>query len=266
VQFDLTFFLAFVFHPPASLLYGVWITVASTVLAMAMGIILGILLAIGGLSRSRLLQALNQAYIAYFRGTPVLVQLMLVYFGLPYLMGGFDLFPPVIPLGPFTINGAMVAGIVAFGLHEAAYMSEITRAGISSISPGQAEAAKSLGMSRSLTMRKVILPQAVRVIVPPLGNQFNAMLKTTSLLSVIAVPELFHIADAIHAATYRTFEVYLGVSVYYLALTGIWTILQRRLEAHLKTEFVAAPSREAKRKARAAPSPNHTSLSVPSRE
>jgi polar amino acid transport system permease protein len=117
-------------------------------------------------------------------------------------------------------------------------MSEITRSGISSISPGQAEAAKANGMSRALTMRKVILPQAIRVIVPPLGNQFNAMLKTTSLLSVIAVPELYGVADAIHAATYRTFEVYLGMSVYYIALTSLWTVLQRRLEAHLKTEFV----------------------------
>ncbi len=265
MQFDLTFFLGFVFHPPAALLYGLWITVASTVLAMAMGIILGVLLAISGLSRSWLLQSFNQVYIAFFRGTPVLVQLMLIYFGLPYLFGGFDMFPPVIPLGPIALSGAMVAGIVAFGLHEAAYMSEITRAGISAVDPGQAEAAKSLGMSRSLTLRKIILPQAVRVIVPPLGNQFNAMFKTTSLLSVIAVPEMFHIADAIHAATYRTFEVYLGVSVYYLVLTGIWTILQRRLEAHLKTEFVATPARSAKAKPRA-PSAGRAGLSVHPRE
>ncbi|MBI1778114.1 MAG: amino acid ABC transporter permease [Proteobacteria bacterium] len=265
MQFDLTFFLGFVFHPPASLLFGLWITVASTVLAMAMGVFLGVLLAIAGLGRSRLLRSFNQVYIAFFRGTPILVQLMLIYFGLPYLMGGFDLFPPVISLGPLVLNGAMVAGIVAFGLHEAAYMSEITRAGISSIDPGQAEAAKSLGMARALTMRKVILPQAVRVIIPPLGNQFNAMFKTTSLLSVIAVPEMFHIADAIHAATYRTFEVYLGVSVYYLVLTGIWTVLQRRLEAHLKTEFVATPARRAKPKRRA-PSPGRAGWSAHPRE
>jgi polar amino acid transport system permease protein len=251
VQFDLTFFLGFVFHPPAALLHGLWITVASTVLAMAIGVGLGILLAIAGLGRSRILRWANQVYIAFFRGTPILVQLMLIYFGVPYLIG-FDLFPPVFGVGPVLISGAMVAGVIAFGLHEAAYMSEITRAGIASIGRGQAEAAKSLGMSRALTMRKIILPQAIRVIVPPLGNQFNAMFKTTSLLSVIAVPELFHVADAIHAATYRTFEVYLGVSVYYLALTGIWTVLQRRLEARLRTEFVDQPSGRGKRSRQAA--------------
>ena len=246
MQFDLAFFLAIVFHPPAALLHGLWITVASTVLAMMLGIVLGVMLAIAGLGHSAPLRWTNQAYIAFFRGTPILVQLMLIYFGVPYLIG-FDLFPPVFSLGPWLISGAMVAGVIAFGLHEAAYMSEIARAGISSIAPGQAEAAKSLGMSRWLTMRKVILPQAIRVIVPPLGNQFNAMFKTTSLLSVIAVPELFHVADAIHAATYRTFEVYLGVSVYYLGLTFIWTVLQRRIEAHLKTEFVEAPARDSLR-------------------
>ena len=264
MQFDLAFFLKFVFHPPAALLHGLWITVVSAVLAMALGIILGVLLAIGGLSRSRILRSLNQVYIAFFRGTPVLVQLMLIYFGLPYLIG-FDLFPPVISLGPIDVNGAMVAGIVAFGLHEAAYMSEITRAGISSIDRGQTEAAKALGMPGALIMRKVILPQAIRVIVPPLGNKFNAMFKTTSLLSVIAVPEMFHVADAIHAATYRTFEVYLGVSIYYLVLTGIWTLLQRWLEAHLKTEFARTPATQGTEQARSF-SAGDAELSVHPRE
>jgi polar amino acid transport system permease protein len=246
VRFDLTFFLAFVFNPPRALLHGLWITVIATVLAMALGVALGILLAIAGLGRSRLLRWVNQAYITFFRGTPILVQLMLIYFGLPYLLG-VDLFPPVIAVGSVPISGAIVAGVVAFGLHEGAYMSEITRAGITSINPGQAEAAAALGMWPRLTMRKVILPQAIRVIVPPLGNQINAMFKTTSLLSVIAVPELFHVADAIHAATYRTFEVYLGVSVYYLALTAIWTLLQRWIEARLKIEFRAEPSTKGRR-------------------
>jgi polar amino acid transport system permease protein len=243
VQFDFGFFLNFIFRPPSSLFYGLWITVAATVASMAGGVALGILLAVGGMSRSLPLRVFNQSYIAFFRGTPVLVQLMLFYFGLPHLLG-VDIFPAVVRFGPISLAGALLAGILTFTLHEAAYMSEITRAGVVAIDSGQTEAAKSLGMTPALTMRRIILPQAIRVIVPPLGNQFNAMFKTTSLLSVIAVPEMLHIADAIHAATYRTFEVYLGVSVYYLALTGVWTLLQRQIEARLKTEFTAATRRK----------------------
>jgi polar amino acid transport system permease protein len=243
VQFDATFFLTLVFTPPPALLWGLLITVVATVISMVMGVALGALLAVAGLSRFRVLRWANQVYIAFFRGTPILVQLMLVYFGIPYLLGGYDLFPPAIPVLGFKVQGAIVAGILAFGLHEAAYMSEITRAGILSIDPGQTEAAKSLGMVPSLTMRRIILPQAIRVIVPPLGNQFNAMFKTTSLLSVIAVPEMVLIADSIHAATYRTFEVYLGVSVYYLLLTAIWTLIQQRIEHRLASGYVSAPRR-----------------------
>ncbi len=245
MQFDFEFFVNFVFRPPSSLFYGLWITVSSTVVSMLFGSALGILLAIGGISRSVLLRAFNQGYIAFFRGTPVLVQLMLFYFGLPHLLG-VDIFPPVVQIGPLSLGGALVAGILTFTLHEAAYMSEIARAGVTAIDRGQTEAAKSLGMTPALTMRRIILPQAIRVIVPPMGNQFNAMFKTTSLLSVIAVPELLHIADAIHAATYRTFEVYLGVSLYYLALTGLWTLIQRRLENKISAGFGAADKPKAK--------------------
>lgn len=238
MAFDFTYFLNFVFHPPASLYHGLWITISVTIISMLLGISLGTLLAVAGMSVFRPLRILNQVYIGFFRGTPLLVQIMLIYFGTPVLFGGIDLFPPEIKvLGLVSLNGAVIAGIIAFSLHEAAYMSEIVRAGILAIDPGQAEAAKSLGMEPGLLMRRIILPQAIRVIVPPLGNQCNAMFKTTSLLSVIAVPELFLIADNIHAATYRTFEVYLGVSVYYLALTAVWTLFQRWLEARINRGF-----------------------------
>lgn len=238
MQFDLGFFLKLVFTPPPALVWGLSITVSATIVSMLLGIALGMLLAVAGLSRHAPLRWLNQLYIGFFRGTPILVQLMLIYFGIPYLLGGLDLFPPKIPLiFGATMPGALLAGIVTFSLHEAAYMSEIARAGILSIDSGQTEAAKSLGMTPFLTLRRIILPQAIRVIVPPLGNQCNAMFKTTSLLSVIAVPEMFLIADSIHAATYRTFEVYLGVSVYYLALTGIWTLIQRAIEARISAGF-----------------------------
>ncbi len=233
LQFDTPYFLNFVFSPPPTLLEGLVMTVIAAVTSEVMGIALGVLLGLAGMSPALPLRALNQAYIWFFRGTPVLVQLMLIYLGLPYLLG-FDIFPDTIQLGPVEVAGAVVAGILAFGLHEAAYMSEIWRSGIGSVAAGQTEAAKSLGLRRSLIFRKVVMPQAIRVIVPPLGNQFNQMLKTTSLLSVIGVGEMFRVAEQIQAATYRTFEVYLGISVYYLALTGIWTGIQMLIEARLR--------------------------------
>ncbi len=233
LQFDTQYFLHFVFSPPSTLLEGLVMTVAAAVISEAMGIACGVLLGLSGMSDALPLRALNQAYIWFFRGTPVLVQLMLIYFGLPYLLG-FDIFPDTIPLGPLEISGAVVAGILTFGLHEAAYMSEIWLSGIQSVDRGQAEAAKSLGMWPSLIFLRITLPQAIRVIVPPLGNQFNQMLKTTSLLSVIGVGEMFRVAEQIQAASYRTFEVYLGISVYYLVLTGVWTGIQMTIEARLR--------------------------------
>jgi polar amino acid transport system permease protein len=120
--------------------------------------------------------------------------------------------------------------MLALGINEGAYMSEIVRAGILSVDPGQGEAAKSLGMTYRQTMLRIVLPQAMRVIIPPLGNEFNNMLKTTSLLSIIAVQELFRIADAARAATFHQLEPYLGVALYYLLLTTIWSFIQGRIE------------------------------------
>ena len=235
VRFDVPFFLDFVFRPSQALLRGLGLTILAAGVSLACGASLGILLAIGGLSRFKALHAFNQLFVGFFRGTPVLVQLVLIYFGVPALMGGVDIFPATMSILGLRLSGALVAGIVTFSLHEAAYMSEIFRAGIQSIDIGQGEAAKSLGMPPGLAMRRIILPQAFRVIVPPLGNQFNIMLKTTSLLSVIAIPELFHVADAVQSATYKSFEVYLGVSIYYLALTGSWTLIQRQIEARMRS-------------------------------
>ncbi|WP_410014498.1 amino acid ABC transporter permease [Sodalis sp. C49] len=239
MQFNLPFFLNFVFHPQAVLFQGLILTIVSAVLSQLIGTVLGITLAMAGISRLWILKAFNQLYIWFFRGTPVLVQLVLIYFGLPYLLG-FDIFPAVMPLGPFMISGAVVAGIVSFALHEAAYMSEITRAGIISIDSGQAEAAKALGMPPRLLMRRIILPQTIPVIVPALGNQFNNMLKTTALLSIIGVSEMFRVAEQLQAATFMTFEVYLGISIYYLLLTACWTAIQMLLEKNLNRHLKGA--------------------------
>lgn len=242
IHFDLAYFLGFVFQPPPTLLQGLLVTIGAAVASQLLGVVLGFALALAGLTRWRLLRAFNQAYIWFWRGTPVLVQLMLVYFGLPYLIG-FDLFPFEIGREPFSLEGALAAGIVTFGLHEAALMSEIARAGISSVDRGQVEAAKALGMWPSLTFRRVVFPQAIRVVIPPLGNQFNNMLKTTSLLSIIGVGELFRAAEEMQAASFRTFEVYLGISVYYLALTATWTLIQQFIEYRLARNERAAPAR-----------------------
>ncbi|NDL62145.1 ABC transporter permease subunit [Enterobacteriales bacterium SAP-6] len=238
MQFNTDFFLNFVFHPQAVLFQGLLLTIISAIVSQLIGTVLGIMLAMAGMSRLWILKAFNQLYIWFFRGTPVLVQLVLIYFGLPYLLG-FDIFPAVMPLGTLQISGAVVAGIVSFGLHEAAYMSEITRAGIISIDSGQAEAAKALGMPPRLLMRRIILPQTIPVIVPALGNQFNNMLKTTALLSIIGVSEMFRVAEQLQAATFMTFEVYLGISIYYLLLTAGWTAIQMLLEKNLSRHLTA---------------------------
>ena len=230
--FDLDFFLKFVFPPSAALLGGLAITIYVAVAAQLIGIVLGVLSALAGMARHPILRSISGAYIWFFRGTPVLVQIALLYYGTPYLLG-VDLFPLDIHIGGLDLGGAVLAGILALGVNEGAYMSEIVRAGILSVDPGQPEAAKSLGMTYRLTMSRIVLPQALRVIVPPLGNEFNNMLKTTSLLSVIAVEELFRNASSVAAATFKPFEPLLGVSVYYLLLTTIWSTIQGRIERRL---------------------------------
>ncbi|MBI2777985.1 MAG: amino acid ABC transporter permease [Chloroflexi bacterium] len=233
LKFDVGFFLRFVFQPSPALLNGLAITIYVAIFAQVAGTMLGTLSALAGMSRRRVLRAISAVYVWFFRGTPLLVQLFLVYFGTPYLLGGLDLFPRDVSIGFLDIRGAVLAGLVALSINEGAYMSEIVRAGILSVDPGQTEAAKSLGMTYGLTMRRIVLPQALRVIVPPLGNEFNNMLKTTSLMSVIAVEELFRIAQAANSATFKTFEAYLGVALYYLALTTIWSTIQGRIERRL---------------------------------
>jgi polar amino acid transport system permease protein len=233
-QFDLNFFLDFVFNPKPALIGGMIITIYVAVIAQIMGVVLGILSALAGMSKNRVLRGISGVYVWFFRGTPVLVQIFLVYFGTPYLLGGIDLFPNHIlfPLG-FDLRGAILAGLVALGVNEGAYMSEIVRAGILSVDPGQTEAAKSLGMTYRLTMSRIVLPQALRVIVPPLGNEFNNMLKTTSLISIIAVEEMFRYAQNINSATFHSFEAFFGVALYYLLLTTIWSWIQSRIERRL---------------------------------
>jgi polar amino acid transport system permease protein len=187
------------------------------------------------LSPNPLLSGASWFYIWIFRGTPVLVQI-LFWYNIAALYPRFSL---GIPLGPtfahFSATSLItpfVAGMLALGLNEGAYMAEIVRAGIISVPEGQTQAAQSLGMKRLLTMRRIVLPQAMRVIIPPTGNETISMLKTTSLVSVIAVSELTYSGQLIYSANYRTIQLLIVISIWYLAMTTVLTIGQYYVERH----------------------------------
>jgi len=208
-------------------LYGFFATLIMSVTAQLLGIILGLIAALARMSRFRLVRWPAVAYIQYYRGTPVLVQLVLLYFGLPSV--GLYGFPDLLVFG-LRIPGIMQAGILGLGIAEGAFMAEIIRAGILAVDVAQHEAAKSLGMTYAPMMRRIVLPQATPIIIPPLGNEFNTMMKATALTVVIGSLELFNAFQQINAVLFRPFELFLAVSLYYLALSLIWNLIQARLE------------------------------------
>jgi polar amino acid transport system permease protein len=232
MQFDPTEFLDFTFTWRGVLIGAIVTTLLIAVIAQVLGVLLGLLAALGGRSRNLVIKGISGLYVWVFRGTPVLVQIVLLYYGLPSLLG-IDPFPQRYGNLPELIGGAFLAATLALGVNEGAYMSEIIRAGILSVDSGQAEAAKSLGMTPRKTMSRIVLPQAMRVIIPPLGNEFNNMLKTTSLASVVGVTELLLLAENRYGGTFKPFEPLLGICVYYLAMTTIWGLIQGRIEKRL---------------------------------
>ncbi|HEX9482388.1 MAG TPA: amino acid ABC transporter permease [Solirubrobacteraceae bacterium] len=214
-------------------LEGLRITVELTVIAMAIGVLLGVLLAVMRLSPNPLVASASWLYIWFFRGTPVLVQIIFWYF-ISALYPKIDI---GIPFGPAFIHGdantlihSFTAAILALGLNEGAYMAEIVRAGIISVDEGQSDAAHSLGMTRLQTMRRIVLPQAMRVIIPPTGNETISMLKTTSLVSVIAVGELLYAVQAIYAVNFKTIPLLITASIWYLVCTSVLYVGQYYLE------------------------------------
>ncbi len=227
VSFNWNAFSSAIFTPDHLILGGLYLTVIISVISQAIGVILGILLALARMARSAPLRWIASVYIWVFRGTPLLVQLVFFYFG----VGAVHLWPwdPITIMG-FTIPGAIQAGIFVLGANEGAYMSEIVRAGIISIDPGQMEAAKSLGMTYGQAMRRIVLPQAARVIIPPLGNEFNNMLKTTSLLFVLGIQELYETFVIKQGQNFQPFEMYLACALWFLLLTTIWGFIQARIE------------------------------------
>lgn len=218
-----------------SILAGLVNTLQLMVVAMAIGIALGAILATMRMSSIPLLSAVSWLYIWFFRGTPLLVQIIF-WFNLSFLTPRLAI---GIPFGPELFGGSTnelvtpwTAAIIALSLCEAAYMAEIIRGGLSSIDAGQSEAAHSLGLTRLQTLRRIIFPQAMRVIVPPTGNQVIGMLKTTSLVSVIAVPELLFSAQMIYTRTYQVIPLLIVASIWYLFVSTILTIGQYYIERH----------------------------------
>jgi polar amino acid transport system permease protein len=220
-----------IFHPDHAFALALWRTVYIAVVAQILGIALGLAAALMRLSPLWPLRALSNLYTLVFRGTPVIVQIFFVYLGANLLLG-VTLIPNTLNVG-VQIPGPALAGILALGINEGAYMREIIRAGIDAIDKGQMEAARSLGMTSGLGMRRIVLPQAARVIVPPLGNEFNNMLKTTSLLAFIGVTELFQDAEIHYSQTFKPVEYFAAVAFWYLVLTSIWSVIQARIERRL---------------------------------
>ncbi len=218
-----------------SVIHGLITTLELTATSMAIGITIGVILAVMRLSPNPLVAGGSWFYIWFFRGTPVLVQI-LFWFNISAL---YPKIPIGIPFGPTFIHfnanttiTSFVAAMLALGLNEGAYMAEIVRAGIISVEQGQTEAAQSLGMSRLLTMRRVVLPQAMRVIIPPTGNETISMLKTSSLASVIATTELLYSVQIIYARTYQTIPLLLVASLWYLIVTTVLSFGQYYLERY----------------------------------
>ncbi len=215
------------------ILDGLLLTLWLTLISMAVGIGLGIVLAVMRLSTNPIVSSASWLYIWVFRGTPVLVQLILWYnlaalfprlsFGVPF---GHEFFGS----NSNSVITTFTAALLGLGLNEAAYMSEIVRAGVLSVDQGQTEAAQALGMDRLRIMRRIVLPQAMRVIIPPTGNETISMLKTTSLVSVISLRELLGSAQTIYDRTYQTIQLLIVVSIWYLVVTSVLSVFQYYIE------------------------------------
>jgi polar amino acid transport system permease protein len=240
-QYNWNIFFDSLFDPDPRIIHGVILTVAIAVISQLIGVVLGVFGALGRLSRHRPVRWIANTYVWIFRGTPLLVQLVIIYYGLQNtnLLRWQD-----ISINGFVIPDVVQAGIFALGVNEGAYMTEIVRAGIIAVDPGQLEAARSLGMTYGKAMRRIVLPQAARVIVPPLGNEFNNMLKTTSLLTILSVQELFvtfQILNANSPASFHPFELFLACALWFLLLTTIWSLIQAWIERRLARGTPGAP-------------------------
>jgi polar amino acid transport system permease protein len=211
-----------------AILSGVVNTIIMSILAMALGIVLGVLVAIMRMSENPVLSAVALGYAWLFRGTPVILQLLL-WFNLALV------FPVIGVPGIWTARTVDVmtpffAALLGLGINQGAYTSEVVRAGLISVDAGQYEAAQAIGMTRLRSLRRIILPQAMRVVIPPLGNEFISMIKLTSLASVIQYAEVLHNAENIYYANSRVIELLIVAGLWYLAIVSVLTPLQMLLE------------------------------------
>ncbi|ALM82877.1 amino acid ABC transporter permease [Bordetella sp. N] len=202
------------------LLRGAAVTIEIVSVSLLLGCVIGLLVGIGRLEpRRRVVYGLCSAYVAVIRGTPLLVQLFILFFGLPQF--GIQL-------------PAFVCGVIGLSIYSGAYVSEIVRGAIQSIDRGQVEAARSLGMPGHMAMTSVVLPQAFVRMIPPLGNEFIALIKNSALVSLLTIQDVMHEGQKIISVSYRSLEVYLAIAVIYFILTGVTTYVLRRIELRLR--------------------------------
>ena len=244
-QIDFSTIGSFLFDP--RVLDGVRATVVLTIVSMAIGIPTGLVLAVMRGSSNGSLRAISWFYIWIFRGTPLLVQLILWY-NLALVFPTISLTIPFVDVSLFSVDTnsvvtPLVAVVLALSLNEGAYMAEIMRSGITSVNEGQREAAKALGMTPWLTLRLVVLPQAIRTALPPTGSEVINMLKSTSLVSVVAYSELLTSVTSIYNQNFLTVELLIVASLWYLALCTILTIGQSYIERHFGRGYSAEQPR-----------------------
>lgn len=238
------------------ILMGVGLTLVLTVVSMTIGIVLGIVLAVMRLAKNPTISLAARAYIWFFRGTPLLVQLIFWYniaALYPVLALGLPFGGPSIVIGEANVLiTPLTAALLGLALNEAAYMAEIIRSGIQSVDEGQRDAGRAIGMTNAKLMWRVVLPQAMRIVIPPTGNQVISMLKGTSLVSVLAISDLLYSAQIIYALNYQTIPLLLVACFWYLLLTTILTAIQGRLEARYGRGFQPRTAPKTKRKKNAA--------------
>jgi polar amino acid transport system permease protein len=215
------------------LLGGVPLTILISVLGIMLAVPLALVAALARLSKNPLLNGVAGFYISFIRGTPLIVQIFFIYLGLPQLAS----YAPE-PFSQIFILGSVTSGVLALGINYGAYMAEIFRAGILSVGHGQIEAAHALGMTGWQTTRRIVLPQAVRVIIPPTGNEFIAMIKDSALVGIVGTQELFFRASKVGRQYFHSLETLVVAAMIYWILTSILSYFQAKLEKRLETGYV----------------------------
>lgn len=235
----------YMFNP--SILAGLGMTLLLTFLAMVIGLAIGVVLAVMRLSSSRVFQAASWGWIWFFRGVPPLVQMIFWYnlaLLLPQISIGIPFGPKFVSWNTNELLTPFSAAILGLAFTESAYAAEMIRAGIQAVSRGQTEAAATLGMTRGQTLRRIVLPQALRIVIPPIGNDTISMLKFTSLVSVLALPDLLYSAQMVYARTYQTVPLLIVATIWYLVLTTILTVVEHAVESRLKEDRDGAARRK----------------------